>query len=1031
MKLNIKKIIILLLITALVIFLGLFFVFERPTRAQIANYAVISEIQIQDDEFVELHNPASETIEIGDWYFCYFSSTRDWNNPWRIQKFPDKAKISPYSFYLIGLKGYALPFADWQPYVLSQLSDTMGSIAIFPWDPRAKSSEEAKLRRIDAVAWGDVSYVKEDSPTLKHNKGESIQRKPGGDQGNKIDTNNNASDFFIQTPTPQNSQSEPKPALPKDSVCGNGNCESGENSDNCPNDCPAQSSPVQPPPQIVCGNGICEAGENLSSCLNDCLSPSDIVINEFVSNPIDSEEEWIELYNKKEEEINLDDWQIEEGSGAITKISGKISPQGFFVIEKIKGYLNNSGDIIILRDKNSRIIDYVTYGDWNDGSKEDNASRTYDPNSAARINDGFDTNQDNLDFKISTIPTKAGPNKFSFEEKKYPFSIIINELLPNPKGDDSENEFIELKNLNDFEVDLEGWKLEDASEIKFIISSKNLSSTIISPKGFLILKRKLTKIPLNNFGSEILKLYQPNDNLVDSVKYSGEVQEDFAYAKNEKGNWAWTTQITPDRKNVIKEPNQAPKAVIFAKNKAFVGEEIIFDASDSYDLDGNSLIYFWDFGDGKKSSEILTKHSFQEAGKHKVKLEVKDIFGDNDVKELKIEILEIEKTILPSDLKAEILISEFLANPLESNEDEWIEIFNDGKEEIDLSGWFLDDQKSQSRSYRIKEGTKILPGKEIVFYRKETKIVLNNNFDSVRILDPNGNLFYEVSYQKPKKGYSFAIDEKGDWYWTSILTPGEKNQFSQKEIKNQNSEQKTEIEKKALLETPLSQARNQNLGDLIKIRGVVSVEPGILGEQIFYLSGSGIQIYFYKKDFPNLKLGDRIEVIGELAEHKGEKRIKIVLKEDIKILNHRVSIQPKETKTGGVDENSEGNLVVVKGQLVESKTNYFYLDDGSGEIKIYFKKTTNLKKPELKQGEWLKIIGIVSQDGQEYRILPRYQSDIEIIKKEKNNNSSITAILSDNLSGTTTPSLKIKLLFLFGIALLSVLVWFLIKKKKT
>ncbi len=44
-------------------------------------------------------------------------------------------------------------------------------------------------------------------------------------------------------------------------VCGNGACESGENSSNCPGDCP-----------VVCGNGICRGGEVHDTCSADCPS---------------------------------------------------------------------------------------------------------------------------------------------------------------------------------------------------------------------------------------------------------------------------------------------------------------------------------------------------------------------------------------------------------------------------------------------------------------------------------------------------------------------------------------------------------------------------------------------------------------------------------------------------------------------------------------------------------------------------------------------------------------------------------------
>jgi DNA/RNA endonuclease YhcR with UshA esterase domain len=1042
------------ILLVILIFSGFFFVWGKPTMAEWASHLVISEVQVSENEFVELYNPTSTAIDLynngNPFYFSYFSKDRDWNNPYRNKPFPEGANIPAYGFYLIGLRGYTTSTADWVPYTSAQLNDTVGAVVIFPWDPTTKSAEEAKNGRIDALGWGDVTYVKEGTIISAPSQNNSLERRPANNYGNGEDTENNAQDFILQnSPNPQNSQSQVElPQPPTGPTCGNNIKEGDEECDgtdlagqtcitrgfvggtlSCNFDCTFNTSNCAP---------ILSPGGGGGNTLPASLNPSDIVINEFVSDPVDGQEEWVELYNNTDQEIDLTNWKIEEGSGAQTNLSGVISPKDFFVIEKIKGYLNNPGDIIKLIDPNGKIIDQVVYGNWDDGNKGDNASTTTDPNSIARVVDGQDTDRDNLDFKVSTIPTKGQPNKFS-EEKEYPFGVIINEILPNPKGDDSENEFIELKNITNQEIDLDGWKIEDVSGIKFIISSKNLISTKISAKGFFVIYRKDSKIALNNSGNETIKLYQPNDNLVDLVSYSGSVAEDISYAKDEKNDWFWSTSVTPNQENIIQKINQKPKAIISAKSKALVGEEIVFDASDSYDPDGDNLTYLWDFGDGIKGQEILVKHIYKKAGAYNAKLEVRDSFGETDSVSLKIEILEGENNILLSNLDAEILITEFLPNPKGSDENEWIEIYNTGEKEIDLSGWFLDDIDGGSKPYKIKEGTKILPGQYLVFGRKETKIALNNNFDSVRILDPEGNLFYGISYEKPKEDFSFALDENGEWHWTSILTPEAKNIFSQEVEEIKTSKTKIALEKEKILEIPLSEVRNQDFGDLVKTQGVVSVEPGILGTQIFYLNGSGIQVYFCKKDFPNLRVGDRVEVIGELAEFKGESRIKVSSRDDIKILKNEAPPQPKEVKTGEIDEGLEGGLVLVTGQLIESRTNYFYLDDGSGEVKVYLKAAADIKKPKMKEGEWLRVVGVVGQYGEEYRIFPRYQSDIELIKEpNKSDKLQMTGALSGveslfekiNSSSKVSRSEKVKYLSLSALALMVILVGLLIKKKR-
>lgn len=998
-----------LLLSGIFIFSGFFFVFRKPAKANWANHVVISEVQITggvgkaNNDFIELYNPTNQPINISGWKLRKRKQNGDESS---IKIFSQGKFIPAHSYFLWANSenNFHLTIGadEWSTSYLTENN----SIALF--------DNEGNL--IDALAWGsghNNPFIEGLPHPVNPSANQSLERKPANEQGNGEDTNDNSQDFILQEDSnPNNSQTPPRPPISKP---------------------PEGSSPS------ICGNNICEAGENFQNCSDDCpiqYNPSDLVINEFVSDPIDGEEEWVELYNNTDKEIDLTNWKIEDGSGSQTTLSGIIGPKDFFLVEKIKGYLNNTGDIIKLVDPNGRIIDQVVYGNWDDGNKEDNAPTTTDPNSVARIIDGYDTDQDNLDFKVSSLPTKGKPNKFS-KEKEYPFGVIINELLPNPKGDDSENEFIELKNITDQDIDLEGWKIEDASGLNFIISSKKFFSTKIPARGFFVLWRKDSKIPLNNSGGERVKLLQPNGNLVDFVDYRETMAENIAYARDERNNWVFTTQATPGEENIIKKVNQKPKAVISCPTKALTDEEITFDASDSYDPDGDNLTYRWDFGDGSHSSEIIVKHTYKKAGKYNVKLEVKDSFGAGEIAKLTIEVLAREKILSYSPLEVEILITEFLPNPKGNDNSEWIEIYNAGQEEIDLSGWFLDDSENGSKPYQIKEGTKILPGEYLVFKREETKIVLNNNFDSVRILDPEGNLFFEVFYEKPKEGFSYAIDENNEWHWTSIFTPGKKNIFTQDADDEKKLKIKITTKKENIIEVSLKEIRNQDIGDLVKTQGVVSVEPGILGSQIFYLSGSGIQIYSYKKDFPDLKIGDKVEVIGELAEYKGETRIKIFSRDEIKILKNGIPLQPLEVRTGEIDEDLEGNLVLVKGQLIESRTNYFYLDDGSGEIKVYLKNTTGIKKPKMKEGDWLKVVGIVSQYGEEYRLLPRYQTDLEVIKEITNLDKFQIATFSSetkpffqkiNPFSKIEQSEKIKYLSLTALTLLIILAGLIIKR---
>ena len=56
--------------------------------------------------------------------------------------------------------------------------------------------------------------------------------------------------------------------------------------------------------------------------------------------------------------------------------------------------------------------------------------------------------------------------------------------------------------------------------------------------------------------------------------------------------------------------NSAPIAIIKAPETAYYGEKVKFDASESYDADGEIISYDWDFGDGEQSEGRTIDHIY-------------------------------------------------------------------------------------------------------------------------------------------------------------------------------------------------------------------------------------------------------------------------------------------------------------------------------------------------------------------------------------------------------------------------------------
>jgi hypothetical protein len=115
-----------------------------------------------------------------------------------------------------------------------------------------------------------------------------------------------------------------------------------------------------------------------------------------------------------------------------------------------------------------------------------------------------------------------------------------------------------------------------------------------------------------------------------------------------------------------------------------------------------------------------------------------------------------------------------MSNPEgKDEEEEWIEIYNDANSITDISGWQLDDIASGSKSFTFPQNTLIAPKSYLIFSRQITKISLNNDIDSVRLLLPDGTVFQEINYEKPPQGKSSARTNEG-FVW-SEPTPGMAN----------------------------------------------------------------------------------------------------------------------------------------------------------------------------------------------------------------------------------------------------------------
>lgn len=323
------------------------------------------------------------------------------------------------------------------------------------------------------------------------------------------------------------------------------------------------------------------------------------------------------------------------------------------------------------------------------------------------------------------------------------------------------------------------------------------------------------------------------------------------------------------------------------------------------------------------------------------------------------------------DLSTEIIINELLPDPEGlDTEEEFIELYNIGEKAVNLLGWQLTDEKDY---YKFSEDSLIEAKSYLVVYYPQTKISLNNSGETIYLIDPEDKIISGVTYPEAERGKSWSRFNE-EWEW------GEPTAEKENRNTDANDEENDDTDEVDIVS--IKKARELEKDTEVIIEGIVLVEPGILGSQYFYLQDdeAGIQVYSSKKDFPTLKVGDYIQVKGKISEAYNEKRIIIAQQEDITIVETGKNVEPLYITE--INEENEGMLVETNGEIIDINGNYLTLDN---EITIYLKSEVGIDKSEFSAGDNVHVMGVASQYKDDYRLLPRYASDIEKVEQTSGN----------------------------------------------
>jgi len=369
--------------------------------------------------------------------------------------------------------------------------------------------------------------------------------------------------------------------------------------------------------------------------------------------------------------------------------------------------------------------------------------------------------------------------------------LLLSEIVPDPEGADTTEEWIELYNPTAAAIDLEN----------FTIGGITLDAATIDPAAFAFVKADYalrqaqgdTELAwtgswtaLSNT-ADTVELRDAADGLVDSFTYTT-VTAGGSHAREDGNVTSWMTLLHPTQGAANSEINTAPTAVMTIQNSgATNGSCTLYTnltAEDSSDSDGDTLTYSWDFGNGESSTNENPAAFYFSTGEYTVTLTVSDSLTTDTV----TQVFTVSSScgggggsstarIVYQDYSDDIQMNELLPDPEGlDTEGEWIELFNSSDIDVDLAGWQLDDVADGGSSpYTFPVDSLISAQGYLSVLRQESGIALNNDGDSVRLLSPDSLVKDELTYTRARVGESYARQASGSWLWTDVLTLDEAN----------------------------------------------------------------------------------------------------------------------------------------------------------------------------------------------------------------------------------------------------------------
>ncbi len=560
-----------------------------------------------------------------------------------------------------------------------------------------------------------------------------------------------------------------------------------------------------------------------------------VVINEIMYNtPGSPDIEWLELYNSGDSAIELDDWYLLDSDPLhpICLLSGDLGPGQFLVVvgdfnEFTPQYpgvsnvnvndfdpngtgfgLSNSSDTINLYDDDGELQDTVTYfdsGDWpnsadGDGPSlelvspllENNVSSAWDPSLVTYGTPG----QQNSTFMDNQAPIIHDTDR----EPRLPVSgqdVLITALVSDQEGLQSVELFVDIGagfvvqamiddgNHGDGAAadSLFGASIAsqpDGTLVKYYVQATDALGQITTKPstapvayraytvGHMVPPLFVSEIVANNATGMVDEMGE-NDDWVE-IWNGGLFPVDLTgmYLTDNLGdhrNWMLPSVVLqPAQFYIVWCDGDTEQGINHASfGLASSGEEIgLYDNEEG----GNTIIDGFIFGIMAPDASYGMVQALDKSGK---------IMGERGQ----------EYYAIPSPgfvnngtYLSDVVINEFQTTSLGGGVDDWVEFYNRGEQTIDISGWWVSDDRATPMRWSFPPGTMLQPDSHYLVDEITLGFSFSSSGEEVMLTESDGITgmdFQSFGVQQPDVSLGRTNDGIPYWSYFDVPTPGTAN----------------------------------------------------------------------------------------------------------------------------------------------------------------------------------------------------------------------------------------------------------------